>query len=199
MPSFPAAAAPAAGSHRHLPRGAGRAVAATPVVGWSSALLVGDTAELYCGSCSMSRRTFTPTAEQRSRVEAMIGYGLPEAEICRLIKNPETSKPIDLTALRKHFAREIATGATKMNTRVGERIFAFILREEGGIADEQARVRLAIFYAKTRMGWSQTAADRRERVGGPINAKEQRQRVADKIARLARRLKAGETGESSED
>src|SRR5215472_14302628 len=152
MPSLPAAAAQAAGPHRHLPRGAERAA----VPGWSSALLVGDTAELYCGSCSMSRRTFTPTAEQRSSVEAMIGYGIPEAQICLLIKNPQTGKSIDLKALRKHFAREIATGATKMNMRVGERILAFILGQEGGIADEQARVRLGLGWAGVRQ--SRTAA-----------------------------------------
>jgi hypothetical protein len=34
----------------------------------------------------MSRRTFKPTAEQRGWVEAMSGYGMPQAEICLLIK-----------------------------------------------------------------------------------------------------------------
>jgi hypothetical protein len=29
----------------------------------------------------MSRRAFKPTAERRGWVEAMIGYGMPEAEI----------------------------------------------------------------------------------------------------------------------
>jgi len=53
----------------------------------------------------MSRRAFKPTAEPRRIVEAMIGYGIPEAEIYLLIKNPETGKPIDLETLRKHFAR----------------------------------------------------------------------------------------------
>ena len=57
----------------------------------------------------MSRRAFKPTAEQRGCVETMIGYGVPEAEICLLIKNPKTDKPIDLESLRKHFAAEIAT------------------------------------------------------------------------------------------
>jgi hypothetical protein len=66
----------------------------------------------------MSRRAFKPTAEQRGNVEAMTGYGIPTAEICLLIKNPETSKPIDLATLRKHFAREIATGATKLKALV---------------------------------------------------------------------------------
>ena len=49
---------------------------------------------------------------------------------------------------------------------------AFILGHEDGIADEQARVRLGIYYAKTRMGWNQTVADRRERVGDPTNVRQ---------------------------
>jgi hypothetical protein len=59
----------------------------------------------------MSRRAFKPTAEQRGGVEAMIGYGMPEAEIRLLIKHPQTGEPISLETLRKHFAEEIATGA----------------------------------------------------------------------------------------
>ena len=55
---------------------------------------------------------FKPTAEQRESVELMISYGAPEAEICLLIKNPETGKPIEVETLREHFASEIATGAT---------------------------------------------------------------------------------------
>ena len=39
----------------------------------------------------MSRRPFNPTAKQRRWVEAMIGYGIPEAEICRLIEHGQTA------------------------------------------------------------------------------------------------------------
>ena len=53
-------------------------------------------------------RAFKPTAEQRESVELMISYGAPEVEICPLIKNPETGKPIEVETLRKHFASEIA-------------------------------------------------------------------------------------------
>ena len=61
----------------------------------------------------MSRRAFKLTAEQRGWVEAMIGYGMPQAEIRLLIKHPQTGEPISLETLRKHFAEEIATGAVK--------------------------------------------------------------------------------------
>ena len=79
----------------------------------------------------MTRRAFNPTAEQRGNVEAMIGYGIPEADICLLIKNPETGKPIDLKTLRSHFAREIATGVTKLKSLAGNRIVAAMLGRDG--------------------------------------------------------------------
>jgi hypothetical protein len=149
----------------------------------------------------MSRRAFNPTAEQRGNVEAMIGYGIPEAEICNLIKNPGTGKAIDLETFRKHFAAEIATGATKVKSLVGNRIVASILGRDGGLTDDRTQARLAVFFAKTRMGWKEVVANRHEHVGGPIedrDAKDVGQRLSDKLARLARRLKAGETGGSSE-
>jgi hypothetical protein len=105
----------------------------------------------------MSRRAFRPTAEQRDNVEAMIGYGIPEVEICNLIKNPETGKPIDSKTLRKHFKAEIAAGATRLKSLVGERIIATILGREGGIKDARAQATLAVFFAKTRMGWKETS------------------------------------------
>jgi len=47
----------------------------------------------------MSRRSFKPTAEQRGWVEAMIGYGMREAEIRLLIKHLQTGEPISLETL----------------------------------------------------------------------------------------------------
>ena len=143
----------------------------------------------------MSRRAYKPTAEQRGWVEAMIGYGMPEAEIRLLIKHPQTGEPISLETLRKHFAEEIATGAVKAKALVGDRIVAWILGRDGGLQDDWARVRLAIFYAKTRMGW--TVANRHQHVGPPIDAEDARQSLDKKIDRLVRGLKAGGTGGSS--
>ena len=81
----------------------------------------------------MSGRRFNPTAEQRGNVEAMIGFGIPETEICLLIKNPATGKPINLATFRKYFAAEIATGAAKVKSLVGNCIVASILGREGGL------------------------------------------------------------------
>jgi hypothetical protein len=55
------------------------------------------------------------------------------------------------------------------------------------IKNERLRVTLAIFVAKTRLGW--TVANRHHRVRGPIDAQE----LDAKIAPLAPGFKAGET------
>jgi hypothetical protein len=94
----------------------------------------------------MNRRAFNPTAEQRSWVEAMVVYGVPEAKICLRIKNPQTGEPIDLEMLRKHFAAEIATGRVKTDG-----IIAAILGRDGGLLSDRERIRLAIFLP--RLGW----------------------------------------------
>jgi hypothetical protein len=143
----------------------------------------------------MSRRAFKPTAEQRGWVEAMIGYGMREAEIRLLIKHPQTGEPISLKTLRKHFAEEIATGAVKTKALVGDRIVACILGRDGGLQDDRARARLVILFAKARMGW--TVANRHQYVGPPIDAEDARRRLDKKIDRLVRGLKAGGTGGSS--
>ena len=114
----------------------------------------------------MSGRRFNPTAEQRGNVEAMIGFGIPETEICLLIKNPATGKPINLATFRKYFAAEIATGATKVKSLVGNCIVASILGRDGGLTDQLARARLAVLFAKTRMGWTETVAEQQPNKGG---------------------------------
>ena len=78
----------------------------------------------------MSRRAFKPTAEQRRWVEAMIGYGIPEAEIRLLIKHPQTGKLISLETFRRQFAEEIASGSVKVKALIGERIVGSILGRE---------------------------------------------------------------------
>jgi hypothetical protein len=143
----------------------------------------------------MSRRAFKPTAEQRGWVEAMIGYGMPEAEIRLLIKHPQTGEPISLETLRKHFAEEIATGAVKAKALVGDRIVAWILGRDGDLLDDRTRGRLAMLFAKAQMGW--TVANRQQSVDPPIDVADAEQDLDEKLARLMRRFKPGETGGAS--
>ena len=98
-------------------------------------------------------RAFKPTAEQRESVELMISYGAPETEICLLIKNPETGKPIEVQTLREHFASEIAAGATKLKSLLGNRIVAAMLGRDGGLTDALTQAKLLMLFAEQRMGW----------------------------------------------
>jgi hypothetical protein len=101
------------------------------------------------------RPPFLPTDEQRENVGAMVGYGLPLEKICRLIRNPQTGKPVDEKTLRKAFPHEIETGRVTVEALVSGFIVNSILGRKGGIANETARATLAQFFAKTQMGWKE--------------------------------------------
>src|SRR5215470_13813226 len=62
------------------------------------------------------RPGFQPTNEQRVNVEIMVGLGIPEADICLIVRD-RRDKPICRTTLRRHFEKELQTGATKLNAR----------------------------------------------------------------------------------
>jgi len=53
---------------------------------------------------------FEPTAEQREIAYKASGFGLPQTDICCLIKNPRTGKSIDQETLRKHLTEELEEG-----------------------------------------------------------------------------------------
>jgi len=144
----------------------------------------------------MSGCAFNPTPEQRDWVEAMIGYGILEDEICRLIKNPKTGKPISLKTLRKYFAAEIAAGAVKADALVDNWIIKTILGR-GEVKDERLRVQLAIAHAKYRMGRKETVKTSCAPVG-LCDLEKARQRNFEMIDKVARRLRAREAGEPSE-
>ena len=116
------------------------------------------------------RPAFQPSEEQRRVVEAMVGFGIPEAEICGLIRNTN-GKPIDEKTLRKHFQEEIATGASKVKFMVGQFMVASILGTGNHpdfvpLKDEKARASLALLFAKSRMGWKETTFNEHANTNG---------------------------------
>jgi hypothetical protein len=56
-------------------------------------------------------------------VEAGAAIGLTEAEMCLMIVNPNTYKPIDLKTLRLHFRDHLDRGHVAANVKVGAGLF----------------------------------------------------------------------------
>ena len=107
------------------------------------------------------RQKFVPTPDQRDMVKLLAGRGIPQEDIRRLILNPQTGKPLSIKTLERAFATEIKTAKTELDFKVGQFIMDSILGRTPVNAkprkDDRERARLAIFYAKTRMGWKVTA------------------------------------------
>ena len=115
---------------------------------------------------------FCPSDEQRRTVEAMVSYGIPQADIARVVG-------INDDTLRKHFREEIDTGVARANTRVAQYLFEQATGQRG---DSGAAVTAAIFWAKTRMRWKETLVNEH---AGRIETHE---RSAEERAADARRL-----------
>ena len=91
----------------------------------------------------MPRPSHHPDPAMRHQVEAMAGYGVPEADIAGVIG-------IDPKTLRKHYRAELDHGHVKANVRVAENLY----RKATGEGREA--VVAAIFWLKTRAGWRET-------------------------------------------
>jgi hypothetical protein len=91
----------------------------------------------------MGRRSHTPDPTLRRQVEALAGYGVPEADIAGVID-------IDPKTLRKHYRHELDHGHVKANAKVAENLY----RKATGEGREA--VIAVIFWLKTRAGWKET-------------------------------------------
>ena len=111
----------------------------------------------------MAMRSFDPTDEQRAMVESMVGFGIPQEEICRLIVNPRTGKPINDRTLRRAFKTEIATGEVKAVSTVIGALYKQAVKGNVGAA---------CFFLKNRAGWKDfSRAELTGPGGGPIETK----------------------------
>ena len=91
----------------------------------------------------MGRRAHRPDPAGRRQVEAMAGYGIPEADIATVLE-------IDPKTLRKHYRKELDKGHIKSTAKVAENLY----RKATG--DGREAVIAAIFWLKTRAGWKET-------------------------------------------
>jgi hypothetical protein len=111
----------------------------------------------------------------------------------------QTGRPVSIKTLERAFATEIKTAKVEFACQIACFVMDSILGRRSVNAkprkNERLRATLAIFVAKTRLGW--TLANRHHLVRGPIDAQESRRRPGAKIARLAPGFKAGKTDGSS--
>jgi hypothetical protein len=131
------------------------------------------------------KRPFAPSSADRAQVEALVAFGIPEADICRLIVNPATGKPIDCKTLRKHFRDEIDLGLTKAVAVVAGRLM------NATKGTSATSVRAQEFFLKTRGRWRTT--DNLELSGpngSPIQSEISTLSDEDKAARFAKILAA---------
>src|SRR6202040_3798564 len=145
----------------------------------------------------MARPVWTPTDAQRRQNETMAAHGIPQTDIARVLG---VSKP----TLRKHCGTELDTGATRANSKVADFLFYGICGGTGKPAfkDERARVTAAIFWMKTRGGWSETSTHKHTGAanGDPIEVEvvTVRERLTRRIARIAAARTTGGVPETDE-
>ena len=101
----------------------------------------------------MGRRAHIPDLANRRQVEALAGYGVPEAEIAGVLG-------IDPKTLRRHYRAELDNGHTKANATVA----GFLYRK--ATTDGPQCVTAAIFWLKTRAHWKEISV---QEVSEPVN------------------------------
>ena len=92
----------------------------------------------------MGGRAHIPDPGKRRQVEAMAAYGIPEADVARVLG-------IDPKTLRKHYREELDTGQIKATAKVAESLF------RKATTDGAQSVTAAIFWLKTRAHWKESA------------------------------------------
>src|SRR3954467_10923628 len=110
----------------------------------------------------MGRPAHTPDPVQRRQVEALAGYGGPEAEIAAIVA-------IDAKTLRKHYRHELDHGHSKANAKIAENRYRMPLGQG------REAVTAAIFWLKTRARWKETTVN--EHAGVPGQPIEQITRI----------------------
>ena len=93
----------------------------------------------------MGRRAHKPDPALRRQVEAMAAYGIPEADISRVVH-------VDPKTLRKHYREELDPGESKANAQVAGFLFS---------AAKNGNVTAQIFWLKTRARWRETPVELR--------------------------------------
>ena len=124
----------------------------------------------------MGRPAHLPSPSERRQVEAMAGYGVPEADIALVLG-------IDPKTLRKHYRDELDTGHIVANAKVAESLF----RKATG--DHRQSVTAAIFWLKTRARWKEPAVHEPEPAGSGAGTGSARAKLEAWLDRLSQRMR----------
>ena len=85
-------------------------------------------------------RQHQPSDKDRATVKAMLGYGITQADVARVLK-------IDIKTLAKHYPDEIDTAQIEANAKMAQSLFMNGTRHNNVTAQ--------IFWLKTRAGWKE--------------------------------------------
>ena len=96
-----------------------------------------------------------PEPAGRRQVEAMAAYGIPEADIARVME-------IDPKTLRRHYRTELDTGHIKANSRMAENLY------RKAMGDGPQAVTATIFWLKTRAKWKETTINEVSITSNPL-------------------------------
>lgn len=96
---------------------------------------------------------YVPTEPQRSAVRMAAAAGYRDVDICRLIATDD--KEITAQTLRKYFSRELQQGKPRADLAVVSALYKLAV----GVDGEKPNVAACIFWAKTRLGWRERAAN----------------------------------------
>jgi hypothetical protein len=122
----------------------------------------------------MGRPSHNPDPISRRQVEAMAAYGVPEKDIACVIG-------IDPKTLRKHYRRELDTGAIKANSKIAESLY------RKALGDGAQSVTAAIFWLKTRAQWKETVVSE-VNVEGTLKGTDSIRLLMERIALVGQRI-----------
>lgn len=94
------------------------------------------------------RPPFKPTEEARELVRELAGLGLNQEQVARIIKHPNTGKPISVDTLKKYFAEDYEEGKAEAASQVARTAFQMAVSGETPA--------MTMFWLKTQLGWRET-------------------------------------------
>jgi hypothetical protein len=140
------------------------------------------------------RPVHVPTAERRLNVEAMVGCGIPQADIAIVFD-------LDEKTLRKHYRNELDKGSIKANAHVASSLY------KKALGPGKEGVTAAIFWLKTRAGWKDTSKlELSGPQGGPIQTETTKADLSgltqddrDSLREILERAAGGSQGDAEGD